>query len=291
MSEDTHTSNSPAEQASLCKNFVIISTARSGTKLLVDMLKSHPDIICEYELFNYGSKLYKKTNLSASEWHHKPQAALEAFWKLYQGQSKTTAVGFKLLRDQNEQAEQLLLNNTEVYKIILYRKNHIRHYYSSLAAHKSAFYGAVSIGVFIKNNIHAAYVSCRLGKYHHASLRLHSIYNVFKTWLFNRKLYVAEPLNVDFDGLEQFIHEKEQFYSRVDNVLRETNQSAFTLYYEDINTHSLQKLLGFLELANSPLSFSEKKLHNEPLKKLITNYDALKQELDATAYYDMLTDP
>jgi hypothetical protein len=273
---------------------VIISTARSGTKYLISLLSSHPNIACEKELFNHGGQYYKKVGLTPRQWHNEPETALAHFWALYDRMPEVKAAGFKVLAGQNQKAEIHLLQNPDIKKIILYRRNHLRQFYSELAAQRSGFYGESRIGHLVKNQLRSAVSSIRTGHYNKSIWRFRNVVRFTCTWLVYGSPYVPRKLTVLIPALQKYIQKKEKYFQRIDTILCEKNQPFLRVDYEDLdNDTSYQhytKILDFLGVSHQVLTASEKKLHSMPLQELVANYDELEKTLRNTPYYTMLTE-
>ena len=123
--------------------FVIVASPRTGSSHLVTLLSAHPDILCS------GNSLHPKhvwlswprTDLTASvksELADLRERDSDAFLeRLYTSGYGRSHVGFKIFNGQNNAALRRLLENPEIRKIILYRKNVLANFASALAARSS----------------------------------------------------------------------------------------------------------------------------------------------------------
>ena len=120
--------------------FVIIASPRTGSSHLVTQLSSHPDILCS------GNSLqpdhvwlsWPKKDLGPSvkaELTELRARDSDAFLeKLYTSGYGRSHIGFKIFNRQNDAALGKLLVNSEVRKVVLYRKNVLANFASRLAA-------------------------------------------------------------------------------------------------------------------------------------------------------------
>lgn len=119
------------------RRFVIIAAPRTGSNWLCTLLNSHPRILCHHELFNPEGIHYAldqgKTLISTDiiTRDRDPRAFLEHFWQ-YQGD--VDALGFKLNRGQTEAIFEMILEDLQIAKILLRRRNRVKTYVSEQIA-------------------------------------------------------------------------------------------------------------------------------------------------------------
>jgi LPS sulfotransferase NodH len=120
--------------------FVIVASPRTGSSHLVSLLSAHPDILCngnslhpKHMWLSWPKKdLTKSVKAELAELRERdPNAFLE---RLYTAGFGRSHVGLKIFDKQNNAALRKLLANSEIRKILLYRKNVLANYSSRLAA-------------------------------------------------------------------------------------------------------------------------------------------------------------
>lgn len=104
--------------------FVILSTPRSGTTLLSDMLQTHPDIMAHGEIFHrvvdWNIRIPFRKRFDVSLRDTDPVAFVDLVLS-FAGRRK--AVGFKMWRAHSAAACDHVLARTDVVKVILERPN------------------------------------------------------------------------------------------------------------------------------------------------------------------------
>jgi hypothetical protein len=120
--------------------FVIIASARTGSNHLVTMLGKRKDMLCNGEVF-HKNKVYVRWRKEyatvqaladlADLRRVDPKAFINRLFETGHGRPH---VGFKILRTQNDEALENILTEPSIRKIILYRRNVLANYSSSLVA-------------------------------------------------------------------------------------------------------------------------------------------------------------
>lgn len=178
--------------------FAIISWHRSGSTYLCDLLNSHSEITCHFELFRgKGSDLAPGLSL---EMQHKlpshktlvllPRYSIEK--TLYITASVSEAVGFKIFPHQHPGAFQYVLKESTLKKIILERENFLKRFISKKIMQQTG----------IAKSIHGQYQ--------------------------DRKIQI--PLN----ELETFRSNEKKVFERIKKALQVTKQDTLNITYEEL---------------------------------------------------------
>jgi len=197
-------------------SFAIIAFPRTGSTHLTNLLHAQRDIFCNGEIC-HKRKVYvrwDKTDQDAqvlselAELRNRaPQMFLDRIFAMDYGRRE---VGFKIFEGQNKGIFTALLDNSEIKKIVLFRRNVLANYSSKLIALESGKY--------------------QLGK--KAARRGPS----------------DSPL-VYFEGkaFVRFCRRYHRYYSNIMSRLREIGQYYYLINYEDINEPEVfANLLRFL---------------------------------------------
>lgn len=128
--------------------FMIVASPRTGSSHLVNMLSGHPEIFCHGNVFakKMMPVFWPKAERAdpATKDHLKslrdsdPEAFLEQVFLTGHGREH---VGFKIFKGQNNSILNRILKDTAIKKIVLFRKNVLANYASSLAAAASGKWG------------------------------------------------------------------------------------------------------------------------------------------------------
>jgi len=132
--------------------FVIIASRRTGSSHLVNTLSGHPEIFCHGNIFASGmmavfwpkgerppgdtvKRLKADLRSLRSE---SPEKFLERAYALDHGRPH---VGFKIFPGQHDEILEALLDDAAVRKVILFRRNILASYSSTVAARDSGTWG------------------------------------------------------------------------------------------------------------------------------------------------------
>ena len=268
--------------------FVIFSVARSGTTLLCSRLNSHPEILCHYELFapnmisyapNFqkiygGDREISREDLTSGRIgidtvegrERSPESFIVKVWQHNFGHK---AVGFKVIRGQNQNAVDLLVRDKNVKKILLLRQNKIRCYISRLIVEKTGVWSISKDGFAYKNG--------KIQKEENIQIS-------------------SKKVTVNVDKFNKWSKEYDRYFEQLRQRLVDTNQSFVELTYEDLigeKSESVNsKLLEFIGVSAqfSALQEISKQQNSEKLSDLISNFDELKEKLVGTELELMLLD-
>jgi len=112
------------------QNFVILSTPRTGSNMLVSAFSSHPEIHCFGELFrrqsknsSYGLEVLQDISPEFSEENYRHAHAPEYIRAVFSTAKGAGFVGFKLMLRQNIGVRNALILDKQFRKILLYREN------------------------------------------------------------------------------------------------------------------------------------------------------------------------
>ena len=132
--------------------FVIIGSPRTGSSHLVTLLGSHPEILCNGNVFHPKNvwvfwpkkDLNEETRSELLELRRtNPEALLNRVFAASYGRAH---VGFKIFQGQHDAILDRLIGDHGVKKIVLYRRNVLANYASSLAAKRSGDWGGKAEG-------------------------------------------------------------------------------------------------------------------------------------------------
>lgn len=132
--------------------FVLLTTQRSGSAMLVQSLSQHPQVICYHELFRHGSRERLAYDKFVAESVTRRLARIVAppvvtksfLQRVFDSPSAEDAVGFKLMYNHLRRHWELprIFRLMNVRVIHLVRNNVLKTYVSSLAARQRRLYHA-----------------------------------------------------------------------------------------------------------------------------------------------------
>jgi len=208
--------------------FAIIGSPRTGSSHLVTLLGSHPEILCNGNVFHPKNvwvfwpkkDLTEETRSELLELRRRdPEALLDRVFASSYGREH---VGFKIFQGQNDRILDRLIADRNIRKIVLYRRNVLANYASSLAAKRSGDWGGKAEGR-LEENPKVSFDENKFMVFHDA--------------------YV-------------------EFYRDIINRLNDKNQVFHLTYYEDINNPLLfGTLLRFIGVAGDASPASVKVHH------------------------------
>lgn len=228
------------------QRFVILAAPRSGSNMLCTMLNSHADILCHHEIYNPRGIFYA-LQLRDTDFHlgdiverdAHPKHFLNKLWLTTEDHSH---IGFKMTHRQNPTVFETLLEDTNVKKIILRRKNKIKTHVSRLIAEQRDVWE----------------------DYRHT----------------NDTDLTPVRVNVNINALYQDIECNERYYQEVFTALTDSEQTYCTLEYEALEFIEHQrKALDFLGLNHQPLIIKSRKQNPDDLRLTIKNYNQLSTQL------------
>lgn len=236
--------------------FVIFAVPRSGSNLLCGCLNSHPEIICHHELFHPDNIYYSLDhrnndfNFSVQTRDKNPEKFIAHISREKFGKK---IAGFKMMPGHNKRAEDFILKNKNIKKIILSRENKIKTFVSLKIAEKTKCFSV------IKNSNN---------KYNHTH---------------------REKIHITYEELEKFIKSNESYYEIINQYLTKSRQNYFSITYEDfaLTEGNLVKeeLLKFLNVDPNPNLIRPRHIKQNPddLSELIENFDEIKVRVEGTS--------
>ncbi len=153
----------------------------------------------------------------------------------------------------NKRAEDFILKNKNIKKIILSRENKIKTFVSLKIAEKTKCFSV------IKNSNN---------KYNHTH---------------------REKIHITYEELEKFIKSNESYYEIINQYLTKSRQNYFSITYEDfaLTEGNLVKeeLLKFLNVDPNPNLIRPRHIKQNPddLSELIENFDEIKVRVEGTS--------
>ncbi len=243
--------------------FIILSDYRSGSNLLMNLIKSHPNAHCYSELF-YGkkifwaSKVYGKSEANSKALYLRKQSPLifldkycfRKYTKLMQ------AVGFKLMyfdlfKNKSIDLNNLLSHYPDLKIIHLKRKNYLERFVSDKMVKLTGEAVAVDKSDWEKASVKA-----------------------------NKVRIEATICEDDFKWREQMENELADAFSHSKN-------SRITVYYEDLNINKIaesNRVIEFLNLTPIKLETKQIKQNTKKLSDRIENFEELKAHFKNTKW-------
>ncbi len=227
--------------------FVLLCTPRTGSNLLCTLLDSHPDILCHHEIFNPSGIFYalhlRDKGFSLGSMEERQNDPLEFMQRIWKYRFGCTHIGFKLNRHQNPQVLHTVLEDRQIRKVILKRRNRVKAFVSWLVAESVNQWEVYRDEDLVKNR---------------------------------------PRVEVDVPALLDNISYCKNYYSEVQEALETSGQACFSLYYEDLfNISEQQRLLEFLEVDSRgiELTFRSVKQNPDNLREIVSNYSELESAL------------
>jgi len=232
------------------KNFVILSSRRSGSIYLQSLLNSHPEILCGGEIFTKKSQFMndflRKNNIQFKDIN--PEEYIKSFFSR-QPKKKINYLGFRLfynhLRRERESIWNTLKNTPDLCLIHLQRKNILKKY--------------LSLNLAIKTS----------------------------SW--SRKKMEPEqeykPININYVECRKYFRREEKNIRNA--ALFFKNNKMIDVYYEDLaadKNPETDKIQEFLGLEPETLSCDFVKQNMQSLSELISNYSDLKEKFENTEW-------
>ena len=238
--------------------FVILAAPRTGSNLLCSLLNSHSEILCHHELFNpqgiftaLDFEDHSIDGCSLQQRDRDPVLFLDRVWRIRQGHA---CIGFKWTRGQNEVLLSQVLEDANVKKIVLRRRNRIKTYVSERIAQAT------------------------------------QQWEVYR----EQELIMPRPrITVDRMDLLNHIEENSQFYQRLQPPEGRSDPPFVNVEYEQLLTSSEHKrLLRFLEVGNSeqPLTPASVKQNPTDLRQSVSNFEELAVALEGSDLQSELHD-
>lgn len=245
--------------------FVVFTTPRTGSSLLIKTLDTHPEIFCAGELFFFKGDIYH-TEYQYPFWHFPFSAklnylinypkiflTLNNFLNKFYHKNNTGSIkakGFKLMHFQTYYTPGILnyIKKNNIKVIVLIRKNILRNTLSDLRARSTKVY---------HNNRDATTLTIPMFK-------------------------------VD-------VHELERKMLQIDGFNKQLERSTVNLnrkivYYEDFGNweETISGVLNYLDVTDVPLKPALKKLNPDKLEDMIENYPEVSRWLSENNFAQYL---
>ena len=241
--------------------FVVFTTPRTGSSLLIKTLDTHPAIFCAGELFFFKKGIYhsetqypflripfigNKLNYLVN--YLKILLSLKGFLnRFYRSNDETIAAkGFKLMHFQTYYTPGVMkyLDDNRIKIIVLIRKNVLRNTLSDLRARSTKIYHSEA------GNKNAA----------------------------------IPKFNVNIEELGRKMKQIGGFNKQLENDSKKLDRKI--IYYEDFEQWNvaIAGILNFLNVENIPLQAASKKLNPERLEDMLENYTEVSAWLNENGY-------
>jgi hypothetical protein len=240
--------------------FIVFTTPRTGSSLLIKTLDSHPEIFCGGELFFFKGDIYhnecrypfwklpvsSKLNylINYPKIYFTLPGFLDKFYKTNDASVK--AKGFKLMHFQTYYTPGIFsyLKQRNVKMIVLIRKNILRNTLSDLRARSTKVY---------HNEGDVATIT--IPKFH-----------------------------VDVNELGKKMKQIESFNKQLENSTENLDRKI--VYYEDYENwdETISEVLNYLNVTDVPFRDASKKLNPDGLEDMIGNYTEVAHWLNANGY-------
>lgn len=235
--------------------FVILAAPRTGSNWLCTLLDSHPRVLCHREIFNPGG-IHVALSFEGAldlggrdERDRDPAAALRRVWATGRGRA---AVGFKLNRESTPGAFAPVLDDRDVKKVVLRRRNRVRTCVSELVAERTGAWeslpGSPPGAPRERLRVEAAQV------------RAHAARNAL-------------------------------YYDALTARLARSGQGWLETSYEDLGRRDEHaRLLAFLGVEGAPVELraATSRRNPEPLAALVANFDELRAALRGSPFEEEL---
>jgi LPS sulfotransferase NodH len=243
--------------------FIILSDYRSGSNLLMNLIKSHPNAHCYSELF-YGKKIFwaskvygkSETNSKALSIRKKSPLIFLDKYCFRKYTKSIQAVGFKLMyfdlfKNKSIDLKNLLSHYPGLKIIHLKRRNYLERFVSDKMVKLTGEAVAVDKSDWEKASIKA-----------------------------NKVTIEATICEDDFKWREQMENELADAFSHSTNL-------RITVYYEDLNINKItesNRVIEFLNLTPIKLETKQIKQNTKKLSDRIENFEELKAHFKNTKW-------
>jgi LPS sulfotransferase NodH len=232
--------------------FVILAAPRTGSNLLCTLLNSHPEVLCHHELFNpngiFYALDYRDGSLDLGSMEARDRDPFLFLQRLREHPQGASCLGFKMTRGQNDVVMRTLIEDPEVLKIVLYRRNRLKTFVSEQLARQTDRWEVYARG----------------------------------------ELATDTPrLHVDVESFKAHCDLNARFYVDILNSLRSSRQTWIETVYENILSESEHvRLLEFLGVGatRARLTQSSIKQNDTDLRTHIENFEELELALEGSEY-------
>lgn len=274
--------------------FVILGLPRSGSTHLGYLLESHPAITYSHECFNifHVHRFSSLHGLRLSEWNAHNTRPLEAIKQ----RARTPVAGFKLFEDQRPLLFNHVLENRDIKKILIFRKNRIEQYVSWFHATKTGRWNAEPGKASLLTGLIRRLHLCKTLWHYLIRLKFRKCYKLVAAILKVLHYKIIIRLHPSYDKVtlqpKGFWRYEERIRKAQDAMLsklQETGQDYCLVYYEDLvgsdSAAQVRRILDFLGVDNQvPLTSPQVKINPADLKDRIANYEQFRGAMRGTAY-------
>lgn len=221
------------------------------------LLNSHPDILCHHELFNPNGIFYAldlRDNApdlgSVEDRDSDPLGFLNRLWQV---PTSCSCVGFKMTRDQAGPVMKHVIEDRQIKKLLLTRRNRIKTMVSELIAQETNQWELYSPGERIE----------------------------------------PPKVRIGMSQLMAHVAENDNFYSKILTALNSSNQTYLELEYETLISRTEQeRILTFLGIQATEKDLISSSIKQNPvdLRNVISNFSELDAALVGTDYHQELHD-
>ena len=247
--------NQPSSVSLERKSFVVLTERRSGSNFLVLLLNQHPQILCHSELFDSkecwmepSTRFFKPGNLVIRLLKNIFPVTFLRFLL----NEKNEISGFKIFSDHNSKVLNYLFIKNEIKIIILKRRNFLKREISEQVARKTG------------------------------------------TWIQFSENNNVEDINFDVNRLWENFNNYTVFLENFIKGLKDHKRDYCTVYYEDIVSENygdvMRQISDFLGLDSWAFNINKvpsKRQGNQPMGKVVRNYDQVKEELKGSVFESM----
>ncbi len=240
--------------------FVVFTTPRTGSSMLIKTLDAHPNIFCAGELFFFKGNIY----------HNEMRYG---FWKFPVSNKLNYIINYgKLFFTLKNFLNKFYKTNkasikAKGFKLMLFQTFYIPGIFSYLKKHD------VKVIVLIRKNILRNALSDLRGR---ATKIYHNDGDV--------ATITIPKFRVDANKLEKKIKQIELFNKQL--ISNTTNLERKIIYYEDFENwnETISDVLKYLEVEDVPLNAATKKLNPIDLEDMISNYKEVEQWIVENGY-------
>lgn len=238
--------------------FIILAAPRTGSNLLCTLLNSHPEVLCHHELFNpngiFYALDYRDGTLDFGSMEARDRDPFLFLQRVWEHPQNACCLGFKMTRGQNDVVMRTLIEDPEVLKIVLYRRNRLKTFVSEQLARETDRWE-----VYARDELATA----------------------------------TPKLHVDVESFKAHCDLNERFYQDIQNSLQSSRQPWIETMYENILTGSEHvRLLGFLGVGVTQVGLTQSsiKQSDTDLRTHIENFQELELALQGSEYLTELYD-
>ena len=240
--------------------FVVFTTPRTGSTLIVKTLDAHPEILCAGELFFFKGDIYH------TEYQYR-------FWRVPGGNKINYLVNYpKLFCTLNNFLDKFYTHKDASIKAKGFKLMHFQTYYTP-GIFQYLKKNDVKVIVLIRKNVLRNTLSdlkARSTKVYHNEG--------------NASTLTMPTFKVDIEELGRKMQQIEGFNKQLENCT--TNLNRKIIYYEDLENwdETISDVLNYLNVTNISLAPASKKLNPDRLEDMIENFSEVKSWLEKNNY-------